>query len=300
MAPSMSDVIHFTAVIPAAGIGSRLLPATKAIPKELLPIVDTPAIQYLVDEIVASGISRIVFITAKGKEAIIDHFDSAPDLEALLAGRNKLDLLEKVTAPTHMAEYVAVRQERPLGLGHAVLMAKKVVGDTPFAVLLPDDLIDAKRPALRQLMDVYEARHPHGVLALMEVPDEDVSKYGIVAGHMLDDRVMEITGIVEKPSIENAPSHFAVIGRYVLHPDTFLHLERIPRGAGGEIQLTDALAELVRTGKTLLGCLFEGRRHDTGDVFGYLEANIHYAMKHPDLARKLRASLPEWLEEPTL
>jgi len=292
----MSDAKLFTAVVPAAGIGSRLLPATKAIPKELLPIVDTPAIQYLVEEIVASGISRIVFITAKGKEAIIDHFDSAPDLEALLAGRKKTDLLEKVTAPTHMAEYVAVRQDRPLGLGHAVLMAKKVVGDAPFAVLLPDDLIDAKRPALRQLMDVYEEHHPHGVLALMQVPDEDVSKYGIVAGDMINDRVMKITGIVEKPSIEDAPSRYAVIGRYVLHPDTFWHLERIPRGAGGEIQLTDALAELLRSGNTLLGCLFEGLRHDTGDVFGYLQANIHYAMKHPELAEKLRASLPGWLE----
>jgi len=294
----MSDATSFTAVIPAAGIGSRLLPATKAIPKELLPIVDTPAIQYLVEEIVASGIRRIVFITAKGKEAIIDHFDSAPDLEALLSGRGKLDLLEKVTAPTSMAEYVAVRQERPLGLGHAVLMARKVVGDSPFAVLLPDDLIDARRPALRQLLDVYEARRPHGVLALMEVPEADVSKYGIVSGRMLDDRVMEITGIVEKPRAEAAPSRFAVIGRYVLHPDTFWHLERIPRGAGGEIQLTDALAELIRNGQTLLGCLFEGRRHDTGDVFGYLQANLHYAMKHPELAARLRAALPGWLEDP--
>ncbi len=293
----MSDAHLFTAVVPAAGIGSRLLPATKAIPKELLPIVDTPAIQYLVEEIVASGIPRIVFITAKGKEAIIDHFDSAPDLEALLAGRHKTDLLGKVTAPTTMAQYIAVRQDRPLGLGHAVLMAKKVVGDAPFAVLLPDDLIDARRPALRQLLDVYEERHPHGVLALMEVPEADVSKYGIVAGRLLDDRVMEITGIIEKPAAADAPSRFAVIGRYVLHPDTFWHLERIPRGAGGEIQLTDALAELIRSGKTLLGCLFEGRRHDTGDVFGYLQANIHYAMKHPKLASKLRAALPGWLED---
>ncbi len=291
----MSDFSSFTAVIPAAGIGSRLLPATKAIPKELLPIVDTPAIQYLVEEIVSSGITRIVFITAKGKEAIIDHFDSAPDLEALLSDRNKLDLLERVTAPTGMAQYMAVRQNRPLGLGHAVLMARKVVGENPFAVLLPDDLIDARRPALRQLLDVYDRHRPHGVVALMPVSDADVSKYGIVAGHELPDGTFRITDIVEKPPLEKAPSRLAVIGRYVLHPDTFAMLERVPRGAGGEIQLTDALAALLREGHTLSGCLFEGRRHDTGDVLGYLEANIHYALKRPDLAERLRQSLPVWL-----
>ncbi len=288
----MSISCPFTAVIPAAGIGSRMLPATKAIPKELLPIADTPAIQYLVEEIVASGIDKVVFITARGKEAIIDHFDSAPDLEALLAGRNKMDLLEKVTAPNRAASYMAVRQDRPLGLGHAVLMAKQAVGDHPFAVVLPDDLIDApSRPALRQLMDVYEAHQPHGVLALMEVSDSEVSKYGIVAGHHIDDKVIRITGIVEKPSLAEAPSRLAVIGRYVLHPDTFGILEHLPRGAGGEIQLTDALAELVRDGKTLLGCHFEGLRHDTGDVFGYLQANLHYAMKDPQLAEKLKAHM---------
>lgn len=291
----MSDFSSFTAVIPAAGIGSRLLPATKAIPKELLPIVDTPAIQYLVEEIVSSGITRIVFITAKGKEAIIDHFDAAPELEALLADRRKLDLLERVTAPTGMAQYMAVRQNRPLGLGHAVLMARRVVGENPFAVLLPDDLIDARRPALRQLLDVYETHAPHGAVALMPVSDADVSKYGIVAGEQRPDGTFRITGIVEKPPLEKAPSRLAVIGRYVLHPETFDMLESIPRGAGGEIQLTDALAALLREGRTLLGCLFEGRRHDTGDVLGYLEANIHYALKRPDLAQRLRESLPEWI-----
>lgn len=291
----MFDLSSFTAVIPAAGIGSRLLPATKAIPKELLPIVDTPAIQYLVEEIVSSGINRIVFITAQGKEAIIDHFDSAPDLETLLTNRRKLELLERVIAPTNMAQYIAVRQNRPLGLGHAVLMARKVVGENPFAVLLPDDLIDAPRPALRQLLDVYEQYSPHGVLALMPVSDADVSKYGIVAGHSLPDGTIHIRDIVEKPPLESAPSRLAVIGRYILHPETFAMLEKIPRGSGGEVQLTDALAALVHEGRTLLGCLFHGRRHDTGDVLGYLEANIHYALKRPELAEKLRQNLPDWL-----
>jgi UTP--glucose-1-phosphate uridylyltransferase len=278
------------AVIPAAGLGTRFLPATKAVPKELLPIVDTPTIQYIVAEAVAAGVRDVILISARGKESIVDHFDLAGELEAYLDRTGKHELRKQMRAIAQMANVITIRQQEPLGLGHAVLCARDVVGDEPFAVMLGDDIIDAAVPGAKQLADCYE-RHGLGTIALMEVPPAETSLYGIAAGRQLDERTTRIERLVEKPK-QDPPSNLAVIGRYVLPPRIFDVLERIPAGVGGEIQLTDGLAVLARE-EGLLGYRFEGDRYDAGDRLGYLKANVKYAMKRPELAGPLREFLRE-------
>jgi UTP--glucose-1-phosphate uridylyltransferase len=278
------------AVIPAAGLGTRFLPATKAVPKELLPIVDTPTIQYIVAEAVAAGVRDVILVCARGKESIVDHFDIAGELEAHLERTGKLELRKQMREIAQMANVIAVRQQEPLGLGHAVLCARDVVGDEPFVVLLGDDIIDAPVPGAKQLADCYE-RHGLGTIALMEVPPEDTGMYGIAAGAMVDARTMRIDRVVEKPK-KDPPSNQAVIGRYALPPRIFEILEKLPKGVGGEIQLTDGLQILARE-EGLLGYRFEGDRYDAGDRLGYLKANIMYALKRSDLAGPLREYMKE-------
>jgi len=278
------------AVIPAAGLGTRFLPATKAVPKELLPIVDTPTIQYIVEEAVAAGVHDVILICARGKDSIVDHFDIAAELEANLERAGKTALRREMRRIAQMARVVTVRQQEPLGLGHAVLCARALVGDEPFVVMLGDDIIDARVPATRQLADCWE-RHGLGTIALMEVPREETSMYGIAAGTPLDARTTRIDRLVEKPKVD-PPSNLAVIGRYVLPPRIFELLEQVKPGVGGEIQLTDALAMLAKE-EGLLGYRFEGQRYDAGDRLGYLKANIAFAMKRPELAGPLRQYLRE-------
>jgi UTP--glucose-1-phosphate uridylyltransferase len=276
----MTDSPLTKVVIPAAGLGTRFLPATKAIPKEMLPIVDIPTLQYIVEEAVAAGAKDLVIVNGRGKGAIEDHFDVAFELETTLSERNKaseLGLLQKISK---MVNVLSVRQKRPLGLGHAVLCAKPAVGDVPFAVMLGDDVVDSEVPAILQLWRAYQ-KHKKGIVALMEVPASETSMYGIAAGEALDERTLRITKIVEKPKT-NPPSNLAVIGRYVLPPSVFGHLEKTERGVGGEIQLTDALARLAET-EGLIGYRFEGTRHDAGDKLGYLKANLAFALKRADL-----------------
>jgi len=278
------------AVIPAAGMGTRFLPATKAVPKEMLPIVDIPTIQYIVAEAVAAGVRDVILVVARGKDSIADHFDIAGELEANLERTGKTELKKQMRAIAQMANVVTVRQQEPLGLGHAVLCAKDLVGDEPFVVMLGDDIIDARVPGTKQLADCWD-RHGLGTIALMEVPREETSMYGIAAGKALDDRTIRIDRLVEKPKVD-PPSNLAVIGRYVLPPRVFDVLEAVRPGVGGEIQLTDALAVLAKE-EGLLGYRFEGDRYDAGDRFGYLKANISFALKRPELAGPLK----EWLRE---
>jgi len=280
------------AVIPAAGLGTRFLPATKAVPKELLPIVDTPTIQYIVEEAVAAGVHDVILVCARGKDSIVDHFDIAAELEANLERTGKTALRQEMRRIAQMARVVTVRQQEPLGLGHAVLCAKALVGDEPFVVMLGDDIIDAPVPATRQLADCWE-RTGLGTIALMEVPREETSMYGIAAGTPLDARTTRIERLVEKPQ-SNPPSNLAVIGRYVLPPRIFELLEQVKPGVGGEIQLTDALAMLAKE-EGLLGYRFEGQRYDAGHRLGYLKANIAFALKRPELAGPLRQYLREML-----
>jgi UTP--glucose-1-phosphate uridylyltransferase len=270
------------AVFPVAGMGTRFLPATKASPKEMLPIVDKPLIQHAVEEAVAAGITHMVFVTGRNKRAIEDHFDKAYELETELTGRGRHKLLEQVQdiIPKHVTcSYV--RQSVALGLGHAVLSAKAVVRGEPFAVILADDLIDAQVPVLKQMVEVYEHRH-RSVIAVQNVPREDTASYGIIQGEPDGDRLLRMTGIVEKPSPEQAPSTLAVVGRYILTPAIMDHLERVQPGAGGEIQLTDAIASLLHE-ETVLGYAFEGTRYDCGSKLGYLQANVMYGLKHAEV-----------------
>ncbi len=276
------------AVIPAAGLGTRFLPATKAVPKELLPIVDTPTIQYIVAEAVAAGVRDVILVCARGKDSIVDHFDVSAELEAHLEKTGKHALRQQLRDIARMANVITVRQQEPLGLGHAVLCARNVVGDEPFVVMLGDDIIDAQVPAAKQLSGCW-GRHGLGTVALMEVPREETHLYGVAAGTPLDDRTIRIDRIVEKPK-RDPPSSLAVIGRYVLPPRIFEILEQVKPGVGGEIQLTDALAVLARE-EGLLGYRFEGERYDAGDRFGYLKANIAFALKRPELAAPLREFL---------
>jgi len=301
------------AVIPAAGLGTRFLPATKAIPKEMLPIVDVPTIQYVVDEAIASGIEHVILVTGRGKDALVDHFDRAPELEQFLAEKGKDDLLAMVRDIADKCEVIAIRQKEPRGLGHAVLAARPAVGDEPFAVLLGDDIFDADPPCIRQLIDVFEARG-QAVIALLEVSEEQTSAYGVIKGTPLNaaegtplnaaggtplnaaggtplvPALHQVEGMVEKPAKGTAPSRLAIMGRYVLPPEIFAMIEATPPGKGGEIQLTDALDRL-RAARGVIGCAFRGTRYDAGDKFGYLQANIEYALKRPDLAAKLRPYL---------
>lgn len=277
------------AVFPVAGLGTRFLPATKSTPKEMLPLIDKPLVQYVVEEAVASGIEQILFVTGRGKRAIEDHFDIAFELESLLYDKGKDLELHQVREIAEMANIFFVRQKEALGLGHAILCAKEFIGDEPFAVLLGDDIIDAGTPCLSQLLDVYESyRGP--VLALEQVPMESISSYGCVAASNLRDRVYEVLDLVEKPPRSEAPSDLAIIGRYILTPDIFPILETQEPGKGGEIQLTDAIRTLAKT-ESIFGCRFEGVRHDCGDKLGFLKATVDMALKREEFNGDFEAFL---------
>jgi UTP--glucose-1-phosphate uridylyltransferase len=276
-------------VIPAAGLGTRFLPATKAVPKEMLPIVDTPTIQYIVEEAVLAGAHQVVLVNGRGKTAIEDHFDRSYELEDTLARKNKTEMLQQVRRISDLVRLVSVRQKEPLGLGHAVLAARPAVGEEWFGVILGDDIIDSDDPAIGQLARV-SMRTGKAAVALMPVPDDQAHLYGCAAGMPMPDGTLQVQKIVEKPPRGTAPSNLAVIGRYLLPPDIFTILEKVKPGAGGEIQLTDALAVLAEEGR-LLGVRFQGERHDAGDRLGYLQANIAYALKRPELREGLMAFL---------
>jgi UTP--glucose-1-phosphate uridylyltransferase len=269
-----------------AGLGTRFLPATKTVPKELLPIVDIPSIQYVVQEAVDAGIQEIIFVTGRGKDGIEDHFDEAPELEQVLAERGHTEMIEMLRRIAEMTEVVSVRQKKPLGLGHAVLCARDLVGDEPFAVMLADDLIDSDTPCIRQLLDIFEDKK-ESVIALMEVLPEEVQQYGVIEGQEIEKRLYQIQATVEKPPAKEAPSRMAIIGRYILRPEIFSILQKQPPGRGGEIQLTDGLAQLVRE-RQVFGCQFLGDRYDIGDKFGFVRATVAYALKRPDLKTKVK------------
>jgi UTP--glucose-1-phosphate uridylyltransferase len=277
-----------TCVFPCAGFGTRFFPATKVIPKEMLPLVDKPILQYGIEEALGSGLDKLIIVSSKGKDTIIDHFDRTSELERSLKERGKTDLLAEVDAVSSMVDLIAVRQKEALGLGHAVLVARDAVGDQPFSVVLPDDVILAEEPCLRQMRKVFEETGKP-VIALMEVGPEETSRYGIIEGKQIRDRVFRVTNMVEKPKL-NPPSRYAIIGRYILPPEIFPLLEKTERGAGGEIQLTDALRELARSGD-FYGYVFDGKRYDAGEKLGYLKATVDYALKHPKLGAEFRAYL---------
>jgi UTP--glucose-1-phosphate uridylyltransferase len=280
------------AVFPAAGLGTRFLPATKAQPKEMLVLVDKPVIQYCVEEAVESGVDNILIVTGRGKNAIEDHFDVAVELESFLEQRGKTALLEEVRKITQLIKVAYVRQGEPLGLGHAVLVTKDLVGDETFAVILGDDVIDATPPALKQMIDVHE-RVGGPVLAVERVPPEDVSSYGVVAIEEGEDHgrgVYRITDLVEKPRREEAPSNLAIIGRYILTPDIFPALEATARDRTGEIQLTNGLRRLLRE-RPIYACEIAGVRHDTGNKLGFLKALVYFALRRPELAEPFRKYL---------
>jgi UTP--glucose-1-phosphate uridylyltransferase len=283
-----------TAVIPAAGLGTRFLPATKAVPKEMIPIVDVPMIQHIVEEAVRSGIERVVLVTARHKEAIENHFDYNYELEDSLDRKGKQALADISRAVGNLCEVISIRQKNPRGLGHAVLCAQSVVGDEPFAVLLGDDLIDSQVPCTRQLIDIY-SREKASVVGVMEVPRTEVDKYGIIGGKALDSKTWHVDQLVEKPAPAVAPSCWAIPGRYVLDSAIFECLKRTPPGRGGEIQLTDAL-QLLAHEKKLLAYAFDGVRYDTGDRLGFIDATIAFALKRPELRDGVRELLQKHLK----
>jgi UTP--glucose-1-phosphate uridylyltransferase len=278
------------AVFPAAGLGTRFLPATKAQPKEMLPLVDKPMIQYVVEEAVASGLSEIIIVTGRNKRAIEDHFDAAFELEYYLNDRGKVDELAQIKTISELASVSYVRQREPLGLGHAILCARPLVGKEPFGVFLGDDIIATPAtPCMRQLLDVFE-RNGHPVIAIERVPRARIHQYGVIAGRELGGGVWEVTDLVEKPRAEEAPSDLAIIGRYVLTPDIFPLLAETAADRRGEIQLTDALRALRRR-RPMYAVAFEGKRYDTGDKLGFLKATVEFALARPDLADEFRAYL---------
>lgn len=280
------------AVFPAAGLGTRFLPATKAQPKEMLPLVDKPIIQYGVEEAVTAGCDQIIIVTGRGKSAIEDHFDVSYELEKMLEERGKTDLLKIVRQISDLIHIAYVRQKEALGLGHAVLTARELVGDEPFAVLLADDVIDAEVPCLKQLMDVFD-KTQCSVLATQVVEGPGISAYGVLESKPVpgsNGKLYEVLSLVEKPRAEEAPSNLAVIGRYILTPTVFETLAEIKAGAGGELQLTDGLKQLLKKEK-IYGYVFEGKRHDTGDKLGFLKATVEFALKRPDLGGPLRQYL---------
>jgi UTP--glucose-1-phosphate uridylyltransferase len=281
------------AVFPAAGLGTRFLPATKAQPKEMLPVVDKPIIQYGVEEALASGCDQIIIITGRGKQAIEDHFDVSYELEKMLEERKKTDLLKIVRAISDMIHVSYVRQKEALGLGHAVLMARELVGNEPFAVLLADDIIDADPPCLKQMIDVFNQTQS-SVIAIQIIEGRAISAYGVLdvkpADGRFDGRLYEIRNMVEKPKLEEAPSDLAVIGRYILTPAVFETLAETKAGVGGELQLTDGMRTLLKKEK-MYGYVFDGKRHDAGDKLGFLKATIEFALKRPDLGGPLREYL---------
>ncbi len=277
------------AVLPAAGFGTRFLPATKVVPKELLPIVDKPTIQYIMEEVVAAGIEQVVLITGREKGSIEDHFDISVELENHLKKKKKEDLLKIVQEISEMVTLVSVRQKEPLGLGHAVLCARKVVGNEPFAVLLGDDLIDAEVPCIKQMIDVYEEMDG-AVIAIQRVPESETHLYGIIQGKKVRDRIYSIDDMIEKPEPGAAPSNLAIIGRYILPPEIFDRLEKVEPDSKGEIQLTNGLKDLAKE-RPVFGYEFIGDRYDAGDKLGYLQANIALGLKHPETGQKLKQYL---------
>ncbi len=280
------------AVIPAAGFGTRFLPATKVVPKELLPIVDKPTIQYIMEEVASSGIEEVILITGREKGSIEDHFDTSTELENYLKKKGRLDLLQMVQRIAEMVTLVAVRQKEPLGLGHAVLCAKKIVGEEPFAVLLGDDLIDAEVPCIQQMMERYQ-RLDGAMIAIQKVPKSETHLYGIIKGKRIEDRLYRVEEMIEKPRQGEAPSNLAIIGRYILPPQIFEILEKTQPDQRGEIQLTDAIKELNRD-LPVFGYEFIGDRYDAGDKLGYLQANIAFGLKHPELGKKLKRYLKKY------
>jgi UTP--glucose-1-phosphate uridylyltransferase len=278
------------AVFPVAGLGTRFLPATKASPKEMLPVVDKPLIQYAVEEAMAAGITEMIFVTGRNKRAIEDHFDKAYELEAELAAHDKqalLSVLRSIKPDNVQCFYV--RQAEALGLGHAVLCAERLVGKEPFAVILADDLLDADVPVMRQMTDLH-GHYGSSIIGVESIAPEQTRSYGIVAGTPFGDRLMKLTGIVEKPAPEDTPSRFGVVGRYILTPSIFRHLRNLKPGAGGELQLTDGIAALLET-EAVLSYQFEGKRYDCGSKQGYLQATVQLALKHPEVRDEFRAFL---------
>ncbi|MEA3412585.1 MAG: UTP--glucose-1-phosphate uridylyltransferase GalU [Pseudomonadota bacterium] len=277
------------AVFPVAGLGTRFLPVTKANPKEMLPVVDKPLVQYAAEEAVAAGIEVLIFVTGRNKRSIPDHFDKAYELESELEAKNKTEMLKvtrEVLPPGVTCVYI--RQSEALGLGHAVACAEPVIGDEAFAIILADDLIDdGKRGCIRQMVEVYE-EYQCGVIGVEQVPREEVSSYGVVDGVAKGDRLWGIRGLVEKPAVEDAPSNIAVVGRYILEASIFDQLRQTNRGAGGEIQLTDAIAGQIQSGGSVMAYEFEGVRYDCGNKLGYLQANVELALKHPELKDEFR------------
>ena len=279
------------AVIPVAGLGTRFLPATKVIPKEMLTVVDRPTIQYIVEEVVASGIKEVVLVTASGKSAIEDHFDYSFELETFLAQKGKLDLLNEVRHISRLIEVVSVRQKEPLGLGHAVQVTQQVIGDQPFVVCLGDDLVEAEEPCVYQMLRVFE-KYQETVVAVQEVPREEVHRYGIAEGEEVEPGVFKVERIIEKPEPGMTTSRLAVIGRYILRPEIYDCLSRTLPGIGGEIQLTDAL-DTLRKERGLYAYRFQGRRFDAGDKLGYLKATVHIALDHPEIGPAFKKYLME-------
>lgn len=283
------------AIIPAAGLGTRFLPATKAMPKEMLPIVNKPTIQFIVEEAVASGIEDIIIVTGKNKRAIEDHFDRALELEQNLESKGKTRLLESVRHSSNLANIHYIRQQEPKGLGHAIWCARKFIGDEPFAVLLGDDIIESDVPATKQLIDQYEA-HDRSIIGVQRVPYEMTNRYGIIDPLAVEGKLIPVRTFVEKPPIDEAPSNFAILGRYILKPDVFEALSGQEAGAGGEIQLTDAIARLNEA-QTIFAYEFDGRRYDVGEPIGFVETTICHALSDPDLKDDVHALLKRLVDE---
>lgn len=283
------------AIIPAAGLGTRFLPATKAQPKEMLPIVDKPTIQYIVEEAVASGIEEILIITGRNKRAIEDHFDKSVELEMELEASGKEELLNTVRSISNLAEVYYIRQKEPKGLGHAISCAKTFVGNEPFAVMLGDDIVDSPYPCLKQLIDVFD-EYNTTIIGVQEVPMEDVYKYGIVNGVFIEDDVYKVKDLVEKPSIGAAPSNIAILGRYIISPLIFEMLEKTKPGKNGEIQLTDALKLLLER-EAIYAYKFKGKRYDVGDKLGFLQATVEFALKRDDIKDQFKAYLNSIIKE---
>ena len=273
------------AIIPAAGLGTRFLPATKAMPKEMLPIVDKPTIQYIVEEAIESGIEDIIIVTGRGKRAIEDHFDHSADLEKILYEKGKFDLLEEVQKSSKLVDIHYIRQKEPKGLGHAVWCARKFIGNEPFAVLLGDDIVQSEKPCLKQLMEQYE-RYNASILGVQQVPMENVSRYGIIEADSIGDRLYSVKSLVEKPIESKAPSNLAIMGRYILNPAIFNILAELEPGAGGEIQLTDALSQLNKY-EAIYAYDFDGTRYDVGEKMGFIQTTIEMALTHRDLREEL-------------
>ncbi len=279
------------AVIPAAGLGTRFLPATKAQPKEMLPIVDKPTIQYIIEEAAAAGIEDIIVVTGRNKRSIEDHFDRSIELEMELEKDGKDEMLEMVQAIPEIANIHFIRQKQPLGLGHAVLTASHFIGNEPFAVLLGDDVVISRKPCLQQMIEVFN-EYQTSIVGVQKVSDDVVHKYGIVDGKQVDDRVYKVKGLVEKPKLEEAPSNVAILGRYILTPEIFNYLETQEKGAGGEIQLTDAMKRLAAD-QAMYAYIFKGHRYDVGSKTGFLQANIEFGLRNPEIAEEFKAYLSE-------